>query len=61
MAVELKAKTPNPEISPFALRHDRGYDGVGSLECEGQGGPMIEKSLAWLRRTLKALGCRETK
>jgi len=26
-----------------------GYDGVLSIECEGQGGPMIEKSLAWLR------------
>jgi sugar phosphate isomerase/epimerase len=26
-----------------------GYDGVLSIECEGQGGPMIEKSLSWLR------------
>ncbi len=26
-----------------------GYDGVLSIECEGQGGPMIEKSLEWLR------------
>ncbi len=26
-----------------------GYDGVLSLECEGQGGPMIERSLAWIR------------
>ncbi len=26
-----------------------GYDGVLSVECEGQGGPMIEKSLYWLR------------
>jgi len=26
-----------------------GYDGVLSMECEGQGGPMIERSLAWLR------------
>lgn len=25
------------------------YDGVVSLECEGQGGPMIEKSLAFVR------------
>jgi sugar phosphate isomerase/epimerase len=25
------------------------YDGVISLECEGQGGPMIEKSLAFVR------------
>src|ERR1035441_5413370 len=26
-----------------------GYSGVLSLECEGLGGPMIEKSLDWLR------------
>jgi inosose dehydratase len=26
-----------------------GYDGVLSIECEGQGGPMIERSLDWLR------------
>jgi len=26
-----------------------GYDGVLSIECEGHGGPMIEKSLTWLR------------
>jgi sugar phosphate isomerase/epimerase len=25
------------------------YDSVISLECEGQGGPMIERSLAWVR------------
>jgi sugar phosphate isomerase/epimerase len=30
-----------------------GYDGVLSLECEGQGGPMIERSLGWVRRTLE--------
>ena len=29
-----------------------GYDGMLSIECEGQGGPMIEKSLAWLRGVL---------
>lgn len=32
-----------------------GYDGVLSLECEGQGGPMIEQSLAWLRGELGRL------
>jgi sugar phosphate isomerase/epimerase len=32
-----------------------GYDGVLSIECEGQGGPMIEKSLAWLRKEVAAL------
>ena len=26
------------------------------MECEGQGGPMIENSLAWLRRTMEELG-----
>jgi sugar phosphate isomerase/epimerase len=26
-----------------------GYDGVFSIECEGQGGPMIDRSLAWVR------------
>ena len=34
---------------------DRRYDGVLSMECEGQGGPMIERSLAWLRATLAGL------
>jgi sugar phosphate isomerase/epimerase len=29
-----------------------GYDGVLSMECEGEGGPMIERSLAWLRGAL---------
>jgi inosose dehydratase len=31
------------------------YEGVLSIECEGQGGPMIERSLEWLRRTLGEL------
>ncbi|MBI5693003.1 MAG: sugar phosphate isomerase/epimerase [Verrucomicrobia bacterium] len=39
--------------------HANGYTGVLSIECEGQGGPMIEKSLAWLRRTLGELGIPE--
>jgi len=38
---------------------DAGYDGVLSIECEGQGGPMIEKSLAWLRTTLGQLKINE--
>jgi sugar phosphate isomerase/epimerase len=33
----------------FDILVDIGYDGVVSIECEGQGGPMIEKSLAWVR------------
>ena len=31
------------------------FTGVLSMECEGQGGPMIERSLAWLRQTLGEL------
>ncbi|HVN53680.1 MAG TPA: sugar phosphate isomerase/epimerase [Anaerolineaceae bacterium] len=33
----------------FDILVDIGYDGVVSLECEGQGGPMIEKSLGFVR------------
>ena len=35
---------------------DYGYSGVLSMECEGQAGPMIEESLAWMRSTLSELG-----
>jgi sugar phosphate isomerase/epimerase len=35
-----------------------GYDGVLSLECEGQGGPMIERSLAWVRQLLSEVATR---
>ncbi len=45
----------------LALLRDNGYNGVLSMECEGAGGPMIEKSLAWLRATLKDLGIPEEK
>ncbi len=31
------------------ILREGGYRGVLSIECEGQGGPMIERSLAWLR------------
>lgn len=41
------------------LLHANGYKGVLSIECEGMGGPMIEDSLAWLRRTLQELGIPE--
>jgi len=37
------------------MLRDDGYSGTLSLECEGQGGPLIERSLAWLRRTLEEL------
>lgn len=33
----------------FDILVDINYDGVVSIECEGQGGPMIERSLAWVR------------
>ena len=39
----------------FTLLRDHGYAGVLSMECEGQGGPMIERSLKWLRGTLAEL------
>jgi sugar phosphate isomerase/epimerase len=43
----------------LTILRDGGYNGVLSMECEGAGGPMIEKSLAWLRGTLKELGIQE--
>ncbi|HWQ56191.1 MAG TPA: sugar phosphate isomerase/epimerase [Bryobacteraceae bacterium] len=30
-----------------------GYDGVFSIECEGNGGPMLERSLAWVRQAVE--------
>ncbi|MGA2865890.1 MAG: sugar phosphate isomerase/epimerase [Verrucomicrobiota bacterium] len=39
----------------LALLRDAGYAGVLSIECEGQAGPMLEQSLAWLRQTLTEL------
>lgn len=44
----------------LTILRDSGYTGTLSMECEGQGGPMIEQSLAWLRKTLKELGIEET-
>jgi len=31
---------------------ENGYNGVLSMECEAQGGPMIERSLSWVRQLL---------
>ena len=45
----------------LSLLKEHGYQGTLSIECEGQGGPMIEQSLAWLRRTLSELDIRETR
>lgn len=47
--------------SCLKMLQDHGFDGVLSMECEGQGGPLIERSLAWLRQTLQALGIAEQK
>ncbi len=41
------------------LLRDAGYTGTLSIECEGQSGPMLERSLQWLRRTLAELGIPE--
>ena len=43
------------------ILRDTGFTGVLSMECEGQGGPMIERSLDWLRNTLNELGIPEEK
>jgi len=43
------------------ILRDRGFTGVLSMECEGQGGPMIQRSLAWLRATLAELNIPEEK
>ena len=43
----------------IAILHKSGYNGPLSMECEGQGGPLIERSLAWIRKTLKELGIAE--
>jgi sugar phosphate isomerase/epimerase len=39
----------------LVLLRDKGYNGVLSMECEGQAGPMIERSLKWMRETLAEL------
>lgn len=41
--------------SVLRILRDTGFDGVLSMECEGGGGPMIERSLAWLRAALVEL------
>ena len=45
----------------LTLLHERGFDGHLSIECEGQGGPMLTRSLLWLRSTLAELGIPEEK
>ena len=43
------------------ILHQAGFNGPLSMEVEGQGGPLIEKSLHWLRKTLAELGIPEEK
>jgi inosose dehydratase len=43
------------------ILRDHGFTGHLSIECEGQGGPLLEKSLRWLRDTLGELGIPEEK
>jgi len=38
------------------LLKEDGYAGVLSLECEGQGGPMLERSLQWVRDLIAEAG-----
>jgi len=45
----------------IAMLRDHGYSGTLSMECEGMGGPLIEKSLRWLRKMLSELGIEEEK
>jgi inosose dehydratase len=42
----------------FQVLEENSYDGIVSLECEGQGGPMIEKSLAWVRNVVAETNAR---
>ena len=39
----------NNIVKCLELLKGRDFEGVLSMECEGAGGPMIEKSLKWLR------------
>lgn len=43
-------------VTCLGMLRDHGYSGALSLECEGASGPMIEKSLGWLRGQCKDLG-----
>lgn len=43
------------------ILRDNDYNGVLSIECEGKGGILLEKSLDWLRKTLKELDIKEEK
>ena len=48
-------------VECLKILRDSGFTGVLSMETEGQGGPMIEKSLEWLRKTMASLSIPEEK
>ncbi len=39
----------------LVMLRDHGYNGALSMECEGRGGPLIERSLKWMRDPLAEL------
>ena len=47
-------------VTCLKILRDAGFGGTLSLECEGQGGPLIERSLGWVRAKLQELGIPET-
>ena len=51
-APSAKGSTPPNIRQILTILRDRGYAGVLSMECEGQGGPMIDRSLSWLQIAL---------
>jgi sugar phosphate isomerase/epimerase len=48
-------------VKCMEMLRDNGYTGTLSMETEGGGGPLIEKSLEWLRGAMQKLGIREEK
>ncbi|MCM8530307.1 MAG: sugar phosphate isomerase/epimerase, partial [Lentisphaeraceae bacterium] len=40
----------------LGLLYKQGFDGVLSIECEGKGGPMLAKSVTWLKEALLETG-----
>jgi hypothetical protein len=57
--METRARATQPVIRLGT--HQTGYTGHLSIECEGQGGPLLTQSLQWLRTTLAELGIPEEK
>ena len=53
------ASTPTTSAQILRKLSAAGFDGVLSIECEGQGGPMLAESLGWLRAELTEAGFNE--